>query len=100
MIQVTKSDSSEIQSQSPLEQVPNSRLFQRLFQWKGFSFFCLLSLIGSVRLLLQPFSGHYRIFTGAGQALWQHLNPHGTDFGSGIGYWFPVNPFILDSELT
>ena len=41
-----------------------------------------------VRLLLQAIPGHYRVFTGAGHALWTGVNPYGTDFGTGIGYYF------------
>lgn len=63
-------------------------LLVRLRSHWGFVFFCLISLLAWVRLLRQVLPGHYRIFVGAGDALWAGVNPHGTDFGTGVGYWF------------
>ena len=54
----------------------------------GFTVFLLLSLLGIIRVLRQSVPGHYRIFTGAARALWNFESPHGTDFGTGVGYWF------------
>lgn len=54
----------------------------------GFFLFSLLSLFSLARLLAQKVPGHYRIFTGAGKSLWSGLNPHGTDFGTGVGNWY------------
>ncbi len=63
--------------------------FGRWFRkYWGFSIFSLLSVLGFMRLLRQDVPGHYRIFVGAARALWTGVNPHGTDFGTGVGFWF------------
>lgn len=48
----------------------------------------LVSLIMLVKLLRQAVPGHYRVFTGAGRALWAGQNPYGSDFGTSVGYYF------------
>jgi hypothetical protein len=47
-----------------------------------------VSLLSLIKLLRQEVPGHYRVFTGAGRALWQGQNPYGTDFGTSVGYYF------------
>lgn len=39
-------------------------------------------------MLAQHVPGHYRIFVGAGRALWAGISPYGTDYGTGVGFWF------------
>lgn len=67
---------------------PMRSLFVRVRTHWGFLFFCLISLLAWIRLLRQVMPGHYRIFVGAGNALWAGVSPHGNDFGTGVGYWF------------
>lgn len=54
----------------------------------GYAIFALSSVLGFIHLYRQEASAHYRIFTGAARALWSHTSPHGTTFGTGLGYWF------------
>ena len=54
----------------------------------GFALLCAFSLLSLIRLMRQAVPGHYRVFTGAGRALWHGQNPYGTDFGTGVGYYF------------
>jgi hypothetical protein len=54
----------------------------------GILILSLFSLLSLVRLLRQSVPGHYRVFTGAGRALWHGQNPYGTDFGTHVGYYF------------
>ncbi|MGK5082928.1 glycosyltransferase 87 family protein [Bdellovibrionota bacterium FG-1] len=58
----------------------------------GFLGFSLVSFIALVRLLTQNVPGHYRVFTGAGHAIWNGINPYASDFGTGVGYFF-YSPF-------
>ncbi|MCM2279639.1 MAG: glycosyltransferase 87 family protein [Oligoflexia bacterium] len=54
----------------------------------GFAALTLLSILAGIRLLLQRVPGHYRVFTGAGRALWEGGEAYGTTFGTGVGYFF------------
>lgn len=54
----------------------------------GMVILAAVSLLSLVKLLRQAVPGHYRVFTGAGRALWQGQNPYGTDFGTSVGYYF------------
>lgn len=57
------------------------------FAW-GFALLCAFSLLSLVRLLLQKVPGHYRVFAGAGGALWHLQDPYNNTFGTGVGYYF------------
>lgn len=74
-------------------------LFRR--HW-GFALFSLASLLSLLILLRQDIPGHYRVFTGAGRALWQLRNPYGADFGTGVGYYFysPVCGLLFFGPLS
>lgn len=54
----------------------------------GFGLFAALSALALIKLLRQPVPGHYRVFAGAGHAIWNGLDPYGSDFGTGVGYFF------------
>jgi hypothetical protein len=54
----------------------------------SFAIFALVSQLALIRLILQPVPGHFRVFTGAARALLNGQNPYGTDFGTGVGYFF------------
>jgi hypothetical protein len=73
-------------SQAELEM--NLRRNEILFRYGGLFVFLVCCLLGIIRVLRQAVPGHYRVFTGAARMLWEQMNPHGTDFGTGVGYWF------------
>jgi hypothetical protein len=54
----------------------------------GFCVLALVCLVALIKLLKQPLPGHFRVFAGAGHAVWTGGNPYGTDFGTGVGYFF------------
>lgn len=54
----------------------------------GFAILSLVSLLSLIKLLLQKVPGHYRVFTGAGRALWNGRDPYGSSFDTGVGYYF------------
>jgi hypothetical protein len=56
-------------------------------QW-GLLLFSVFSLLSLARLELQKIPGHYRVFTGAGRAIWHGGDPYGDTFGTGVGYFF------------
>lgn len=68
---------------------PIIKKFWNFFLQKGsFWLFLGVGCLGVFRVLHQKIPGHYRIFTGAAHALWNETSPHGTDFRTGVGYWF------------
>jgi hypothetical protein len=57
-------------------------------QW-SFYLFLLTSVWGILRLLLADAEpGHYLMFTQAARELWLGIDPHGKDWGTGLGHWF------------
>lgn len=52
----------------------------------------VVALFSLRRLLIEPISAHYLLFTRAGQALWHASPVYGSDHGTGIGLWL-YSPF-------
>ncbi len=54
----------------------------------GLTACALLSLLALIKLLLQKVPGHFRVFSGAGNAIWHLQDPYANDFGTHVGYYF------------
>jgi hypothetical protein len=74
-----------------IERVPQSNWVKLKESWRvswGLWIFSLSTLASFIGLFKERHWAHYRIFTGAAEALWQGRSPHYDHFGTHLGYWF------------
>lgn len=64
------------------------RIEETIHQVVQMYFFVVAAVISFVMLVFKGAGGHWLIFSGAAQVIWQKQNPHGLTFGSDAGFWF------------